>query len=125
CLLSFAEDCLRGVSPQVAGPAAGGGDLQFLDRRARRDHEVGESAIDDPTHVNCLLKSTPSIFPRERRTRFCASRGLGWSSGRRTIMRTSIFPPPPSAASSAGSYSIFRCTHQSWRSASGIASRSA
>src|SRR3954454_13101927 len=24
------------------------------------------TAIDDPTQVNCLLKSTPSIFPRER-----------------------------------------------------------
>src|SRR3954469_15073925 len=132
--LAFAENRLRSDPPEIAGLAAGGDDLEFFQRRARRDqrrgsfnssHDSGESAIDDPTQVNCLLKSTPSILPRERRTRFCARIGFASSSGRRNIIRISIFTPPPSAACSAGSYSIFSCTHQAWRSAAGMASRSA
>src|SRR5262249_54594755 len=119
-LLPFPEDSLRRVLPEVAGAAAGGFSLQLFD-----PHEDGESATDDPTHVNCLLKSTPSIFPRERRTRFWARIGRASASGRRNIMRISILTSPPSAAWSAGSYSIFSCTHQLWRSASGMASRSA
>src|SRR5438270_8271664 len=133
-LLPLAEDRLRAGPPEIAGLAAGGDDLQFLQRRTRRNqrsggfnssHDSGESAIDDPTQVNCLLKSTPSILPRERRTRFCARIGFASSSGRRNIMRISIFTPPPSAACNAGSYSIFSCTHHACRSAAGIASRSA
>src|SRR2546428_567846 len=71
------------------------------------DYEVGDSARLDPTQVNSLLKSTPSILPRDKRTRFCARIGSRSSSGRRNIIRISIFTPPPSAAWSAGAYSIF------------------
>src|SRR5207244_10019854 len=97
------------------------------EKPARRDYDqdLGDSASDEPTHVNSLLKSTPSILPRDRRTRFCARIGSRSSSGRRNIMRISIFTPPPSAAFSAGAYSIFSCTHPFWRSAAGMASRSA
>src|SRR5205085_4696534 len=125
---------LRAELPEMTRFAFGGHCAKFVDRRARRDersggldlgsHECGESAIDDPTHVKSLLKSTPSILPRESRTRFCARIGRGSSSGRRNIIRISIFTPPPSTARSAGSYSIFSCTHHLSRSSAGIAARS-
>jgi hypothetical protein len=95
-LLSLAEDGLRPDPPEITPLAIGGLESQLVDRRP--GHDVGENATDEPTQVKSLLKSTPSIFPRDRRTRFCARIGVASPSGRRNIIRISTLTPPPSAA---------------------------
>src|SRR5205823_1744749 len=68
-LLPFAENRLRPCAPEVACLAVGSFFAKLVERPP---HDVRESPTDEPTQVNSLLKSTPSIFPRERRIRFCA-----------------------------------------------------
>src|SRR5439155_19213519 len=89
-------------------------------RRSSGGFQAGQIPTEDPTHVNASLKSTPSIAPRESRQRFWASTGRGAPPGRRNIIRISTLTPPPSAASSAGAYSIFSCRHHELRSPPGM-----
>ena len=65
--------------------------------------QAGFRATEDPTQVKSLLKSTPSIFPRERRQRLSASVGAAAPSGRKNIILTSTLTPPPSTAVRHGS----------------------
>src|ERR1051326_2721641 len=95
-LLSFTEHGLRSGFPKIAALAIDGFESKLVDRLPT--HEVGENATDDPTHVKSLLKSTPNILPRERRTRFCARIGFGSPSGGGNTIRISTFTPPPSTA---------------------------
>ncbi len=64
---------------------------------------AGCRATEDPTHVKSLLKSTPSILPRDSRHRLSPSVGASSASGRKNIIRTSTLTPPPSTARRHGS----------------------
>src|SRR5205807_3529454 len=76
-LFSLDVDGLRPAFPEVTRLTGGGRCLKFSQRRPGRHeglrrllptlHDEGESATVEPTHVNCLLTLTPSIFPRESR----------------------------------------------------------
>src|ERR1017187_4799135 len=90
----------------------------------RTGAHAGFRANQDPTHVNSLLKSTPSILPRDSRHRLSPSVGASSASGRKNIILTSTFTPPPSTAKRHGSYAIFSCTHHEPRSLSGMRARS-
>src|SRR5664280_802656 len=63
--------------------------------RSRTGVHAGCSATEDPTHVKSLLKSTPSILPRDSRHRLSPSVGASSASGRKNIILTSTFTPPP------------------------------
>src|SRR5947207_15268677 len=89
CRFGATDDPERGVRHSERSEESPSSQKRSFGVYAPQDDAL--SATDDPTHVNCLLKSTPSIFPRERRTRFCARIGRGSSSGRRNIIRISTF----------------------------------
>src|ERR1019366_39380 len=77
-------------------PHAGGG---FGGRAAH----AGLRATEEPTHEKSLLKSTPSILPRDRRHRLRESVGAASASGRKNIILTSTVTPSPSTATRHGS----------------------
>src|ERR1039458_10603352 len=81
--------------------------------RPRSGVHAGCRATEDPTHVKSLLKSTPSILPRDSRHRLSPRVGASSASGRKNIILTSTFTPPPSTARTHGWYAIFSCTHRS------------